>query len=266
MHEENLVIFTVLKPLVHLGNSFTILNDEKEIKVYFMSLQMAVNGRKRRRWTPLSLSTASRAWLLALIIVYASPTATPPSGRLTSWQKEQVLCTLCFHSSCFLSSSLLSPLGFPHLNIKPDPTESVLQFSPLPVKCFQRLVWQESLVSRMKWSITCVCLAYCAVFFGSRVQCHPVSMYNTLSFSLQILLPLLSCFSYLFHPLRSSCTFILFPHYKKNFLLPISFSFSHWRSEGGAARLCNAGLVYRCCERHCAAAADPAHPLLHKEE
>lgn len=32
-----------------------------------------------------------------------------------------------------------APLGFPLLNIKPDPVENVLQFPAPPVKCFQRL-------------------------------------------------------------------------------------------------------------------------------
>ena len=58
-----------------------------------------------------------------------------------------------------------APLGFPLLNIKPDPTENVLQSPALPVKCFQRLMLKESLVSHIKWSITCVCLVNCAAFF-----------------------------------------------------------------------------------------------------
>lgn len=146
---------------------------------------MAVNGRRRRRWTPLRLSTSSKAWPQALIIAYASPTATPPSGRLTSRQREQVLWAFCrLHSSSVLSSSLLSPLGFPLLNIKPDPTESVFQFSLLPVKGFQRLVWKKSLVSHTKWSVARVCLVCWAVFFHSRVKCHHGRMHNALSLSL----------------------------------------------------------------------------------
>lgn len=50
----------------------------------------------------------------------------------------------------------------------------------------------ESLVSHMKWSITRVCLAYCAVFFGSQVKRHPVRLHNALSLLLQILLLFLS--------------------------------------------------------------------------
>lgn len=84
----------------------------------------------------------------------------------TFWEKDietEGTGTMSLHSSSSLSSPLLSPLGFPHLNIKPDPTESVLQFSPLPVwSAFKRLMWKDSLVGHMKWSITCVCL----VFFG----------------------------------------------------------------------------------------------------
>lgn len=58
--------------------------------------------------------------------------------------------------SLSLYLSLLPPLGFPLLNIKLDPAESNFQFSPLPVKRFQRLVLAESWLSRMKWSFTCV--------------------------------------------------------------------------------------------------------------
>lgn len=144
---------------------------------------MAVNGRRQRRWIPLSPSTSSRAWNQALITVYSSPTATSRSGRLTSRQRELVLyewSAALIHPLLFHLLCSLSPLGFPLLNIKPDPTESVFQSSLLTVKGFQRLVWKES---RMKWSITCVCLVYCAIFFGSWVKCHHVRMHNTLSHS-----------------------------------------------------------------------------------
>lgn len=87
-------------------------------KFHVVFLQMAVNGGRQKGWTRLSLSTSFRAWLLALIIISDSPTATAPSGRLTSRQKGQVLHVFCLHSSSVLSSSLLPPLGFPHLNIK----------------------------------------------------------------------------------------------------------------------------------------------------
>lgn len=77
-------------------------------KEHAVFLQMGLNGRNQRRWTPLNLSTSSRAWHLALIIIYASHITTPPSGRLTLIQKEQVLWAFCLHSCFFLSSSLLS--------------------------------------------------------------------------------------------------------------------------------------------------------------
>ena len=80
--------------------------------VYVVLLQMAAHGRRRRSWTLLSLPTSSKAWHPALIIIYASPTATSPSGKLTSRQTEQVRQALCLHSSSLLSSSRLSPLGF----------------------------------------------------------------------------------------------------------------------------------------------------------
>ena len=108
MHKGNL---TVIQLVPH-KNIFTILNNKKVTEVHVNFLQMAVNGRRRRSWTPLSLSTSSRAWLLALNIICASPTATPPSLRLTLRQKEQVLWVFCLDSSSFLSSSLLCPLGF----------------------------------------------------------------------------------------------------------------------------------------------------------
>lgn len=129
----------------------------------------------------------------------------------------QVFCSL--HSSSVLSSSLLSPLGFPLLNIKPDPTERVFQFSPLPVKGFQRLVWKESLVSHMKWSITHVCLVYCAVFLVPEWKCHPVRMHNTVSLFCSRFFSLFYLVSPTFfkNPFHSSCTFIWFPYDKKTY-------------------------------------------------
>lgn len=180
----------------------------------------AVSGRSRRKSTPLSLSTSSRAWPQDQCIVCASPTPTTPSGRPTSRQREPVLFehSAASHSSSVLSSSLLSPLGFPRLNIKPDPTESVFQLSPLPEKAFQRLVWRER-ESLALWNDPLLEFVWCILLFSfaSWVKCHPVTRHNTLSPLLQIPLPLRSCFSHLF---------------LNQFLLPLYFHLiSPWRAK-----------------------------------
>lgn len=73
-----------------------------------------------------------------------------PDKRNKYYKRSSASIPLSFHLS------LLPPLGFPLLNIKLDPAESIFQLSPQPVKCFQRLALAESWVSRTKWSFTCV--------------------------------------------------------------------------------------------------------------
>lgn len=196
--------------LVPYRNSFTTLNNKKETTVHVVPLQMAVNGRRQKWWIPLSLSTSSRAWHLALCIIYASPTATSPSGTLTLRQKEQVKWAFCLHSSSVLSSSLLPPLGFHTSKYKGWSYRVSCSSMYWPVKCFQRLLWNESLVSHMKWSITWVCFSEIPPS-ESKMLCLFCSRFCSLIYHVR---PSSSFYS--------SCTFILSPFYKK---LPHSLRF-----------------------------------------
>lgn len=138
----------------------------------------AVSGRSRRKSTPLSLSTSSRAWPQDQRIVCASPTPTTPSGRLTSRQMEPVLFehSAASHSSSVLSSSLLSPLGFSTSKYKAWSYWECLPALSTAWEGFSKArVKRERELGFMKWSITRVCLVYFAVFFcflSEMPPCH----------------------------------------------------------------------------------------------
>lgn len=182
-----------------------------------VSQETAASGRSRRKSTPLSLSTSSRAWPQDQRIVCASPTTTTPSGRPTSRQREPVLYehSAAFHSSIHvLSSSLLSPLGFPRLNIKPDPTESVFQLS---LCCLRRLFKGSCEGSSLAWLYEMI---HYSSLFGVFCCFLLLPEWNA-TLSQHIILSLhCSRFLSLFDPVSrtffqmnfsSSCTFISFP-------------------------------------------------------
>lgn len=174
-----------------------------------MSLQRS--WRRQRRWTPPSPSTSSRAWLLALIIIYASPTATALSWRRISRQTEPVLSGVPPSLILFFFHLLRSLLWASHIYI--------LSLSPqrLPFCSSLHFLLSKSLVKiKLQWSIT---LFVCRIVLSSLVPKPAVPpCQNECALSLLIL-----CFIF--------CTFIQFPRYKHTLtsLLPPRLLFSLWK-------------------------------------